>query len=140
MSRTFRSATLTAASSFGVGVLLYVCVIKKKKKKHFSLLEFLNTSECQCLINFTLPNSPFISFKLTTPNLTLFKCNRSPNITSSMNFKDVSCGEYDLYFNILKTSVQLTSSCCVLLLGPFGMVQLYPYTLVNLAIYPSISG
>ena len=67
--------------------------------KDFSLLEFLNTSECQYLINFTLPHSPFISFKLTTPNLTLFKCNRIPNITSPLDLKYMSCGEYDLYYN-----------------------------------------
>ena len=29
----YNSATLTAASNFGVGVLLYVCVLSKKEKK-----------------------------------------------------------------------------------------------------------
>ena len=71
------------------------------------------TDECQYLINFTLPNSPFISFKLTAHNLTVFKCNHSSNITPSMNFEGVSCGEYDLYFDISKPS--FASQCSILL-------------------------
>ena len=96
--------------------------------KDFLHLEFLNTSECQYLINFTLPNSPFISFKLTTANLTLFKCNRSPNITSSMNFEDVSYGEYDFYFNISKPS--FASQCSILQLPIKGDAVKNQYELV----------
>ena len=96
--------------------------------KDFPHLEFLNTSECQYLINFTLPNSPFISFKLTTPNLTLYKCNRSPNITSNMNFEDVSYGEYDFYFNISKPS--FASQCSILQLPIKGDAVKNQYELV----------
>ncbi|KAK7836213.1 hypothetical protein CFP56_022821 [Quercus suber] len=78
--------------------------------KDFSLLELLNTSECQYLINFTLPYSPFISFKLTTPNLTLFKCNRIPTITSPLDLKYMSCGEYDLYYNNSKPAFASVSN------------------------------
>ena len=41
-------------------------------KDHF-LLEYLKSNKCPYFDNFAFPNSPFISFKLTTPNRTLFK-------------------------------------------------------------------
>ena len=45
------------------------------------LWKCLHTNKCNCLDNFALPNSSSISFKLTTPNRTLFKCNPTLHIT-----------------------------------------------------------
>ena len=49
--------------------------------KDHSLLEYLKTKKCEKLANFAFPHSPLISFKLTTPNRTLFKCNPTLHIT-----------------------------------------------------------
>ncbi|KAM3692974.1 hypothetical protein ACJW31_08G129800 [Castanea mollissima] len=69
--------------------------------KDLLLSDALNTQKCESVTNFTLPNSPFISFKLTTPCQTLFKCNRTLNITSPTNFTYRSCGDYSLYYSHL---------------------------------------
>ncbi|KAL4611807.1 hypothetical protein ACB092_08G152200, partial [Castanea dentata] len=69
--------------------------------KDLLLSDALNTQKCESVTNFTLPNSPFVSFKLTTPCQKLFKCNRTLNITSPRNFKYRSCGDYNLYYSHL---------------------------------------
>ncbi|KAK4605965.1 hypothetical protein RGQ29_000305 [Quercus rubra] len=81
--------------------------------KDISLWEYLNTNKCEYFTNFTLPNSPFISFKLTTPNRSLFICNRTLNITSPRNFTYMSCGDYNIY-NSLPT--KFISQCSTVLL------------------------
>ena len=78
--------------------------------KDFALLEYFNTNKCQYLTNFTLPNTPFLSFKLTTPNLTLFKCNHTPNITSPRNYIYMSCGNYNIYYSFPR----LASQCSII--------------------------
>ncbi|KAM3692977.1 hypothetical protein ACJW31_08G130100 [Castanea mollissima] len=67
--------------------------------KDHRLLEYLTTNKCENLDNFTLPNSSLISFKLTTPNRTLFKCNRALHSTSPRNFKKIICGDYNIYYS-----------------------------------------
>ena len=81
--------------------------------KDISLWEYLNTNKCEYLTNFTLPNSPLISFKLTTPNQSLFICNRTHNITSPRNFTYMSCGDHNIY-NSLPT--KFISQCSTVLL------------------------
>ncbi|KAM3692973.1 hypothetical protein ACJW31_08G129700 [Castanea mollissima] len=78
--------------------------------KDLLLSDALNTQKCESVTNFTLPNSPFISFKLTTPCQTLFKCNRTLNITSPRNFKNRSCGDYNLYYSHLNDDSRSFSS------------------------------
>ena len=66
--------------------------------KDLSLWENLNAQQyCNVLHNLTFPSSPSISYEITSPNQTLFKCNRTPNITSPRNFKNISCGDYNIY-------------------------------------------
>ncbi|KAM3740828.1 hypothetical protein ACB098_08G128700 [Castanea mollissima] len=67
-------------------------------KDHW-LSEYLKTNKCEILDNFALPNSSLISFKLTTPNRTLFKCNHALHITSPRNFKKIICGDYNIYYS-----------------------------------------
>ena len=80
--------------------------------RDLSLWEYLNTSKCEYLINFTLPNSPLISFKLTTPNQTLFKCSRTLDITSPTNLENMSCGDYNIYYTISNEASQSFPSGC----------------------------
>ena len=67
--------------------------------KDFSLFKYFFTDKCEYLTDFTLPNSPLISFKLTTPIKTLFKCNRILDDTSPRDFKYRSCGDYNIYYS-----------------------------------------
>jgi hypothetical protein len=55
--------------------------------KDQALEEKLSTRKCEALTNLTFPNNMFVSFKLITPNLTIFKCNHNLNITSPIFFK-----------------------------------------------------
>ena len=80
--------------------------------RDLSLWEYLNTSKCEYLLNFTLPNSPLISFKLTTPNQTLFKCIRTLDITSPTNLENMSCGDYNIYYTISNEASQSFPSGC----------------------------
>ncbi|KAK4607997.1 hypothetical protein RGQ29_001713 [Quercus rubra] len=58
----------------------------------------LHTNKCNCLDNFALPNSSLISFKLTTPNRTLLKCDRTLHNTALKNFTEMTCRDYNIYF------------------------------------------
>ncbi|XP_075636337.1 LEAF RUST 10 DISEASE-RESISTANCE LOCUS RECEPTOR-LIKE PROTEIN KINASE-like 2.4 [Castanea sativa] len=80
--------------------------------RDLSLWEYLNTSKCEYLINFTLPNSPLISFKLTTPNQTLIKCSRTLNITSPTNLEYMSCRDYNIYYTHSNEASQSFPSGC----------------------------
>ncbi|KAK7841046.1 leaf rust 10 disease-resistance locus receptor-like protein kinase-like 1.1 [Quercus suber] len=80
--------------------------------KDISLWEYLNTNKCEYLTNFTLPNSPFISFKLTTPSQSLFICNRTLDITSPTDVTYMGCGDHNN--NSLPT--KFISQCSTVLL------------------------
>ncbi|KAK7830748.1 leaf rust 10 disease-resistance locus receptor-like protein kinase-like 1.1 [Quercus suber] len=57
-----------------ISISYYTNTSKYIRVKDHSLFNYLNTKECHYLDSFALPNSSFISFKLTTPTQTLFKC------------------------------------------------------------------
>ena len=78
--------------------------------KDHSLLEYLKTHKCENLDNFAFPHSPLISFKLTTPIKTLFKCNRILDDTSPRDFKYRSCGDYNIYYS----SPRFASQCSII--------------------------
>ena len=83
--------------------------------KDLSLWEYLNTNKCEYLLvftNFTLPNSPFMSFKLITPIQTLFKCNRTLRFTSPRNTKKMRCGDYKIYHTHSNKASQSFPSGC----------------------------
>ena len=68
--------------------------------KDLSLLDYLNTRKCESITNLTFPSSPSISYEITSPNQTLFKCNRTLHITSPTNFKNMSChDDYNIYYS-----------------------------------------
>ena len=81
--------------------------------KDHSLLEYLKTNKCENLDKFAFPHSPLISFKLTTPNRTLFKCNHTLHITPHRNFKNVTCRDhYNFYYSPLNEASQSSPSGC----------------------------
>ena len=84
--------------------------------KDLSLLEYLNTNKCEYLTDFTLPKSPFISFKLTTPSQSLFKCNRTLDSNSYTKFKYMSCGDHNFYYSHSNESTPsiISSQCSII--------------------------
>ena len=66
--------------------------------KDLWLSELLNTEKCDHFDNITLLNSPLFSFKLTTPNRTLFKCNRALHFTPPRNFKNMTCEHHNYIY------------------------------------------
>ena len=86
--------------------------IQHIRVKDPSLFEYLKTNKCNYLDNFTLPDSPLISFKLTTPSRTLFKCNRALHFTPPRNFKNMTCGHYNMYYSPSSEASQNLSSEC----------------------------
>ncbi|KAM4084393.1 hypothetical protein ACB094_08G128700 [Castanea mollissima] len=86
--------------------------------KDLLLSDALNTQKCESVTNFTLPNSPFISFKLTTPSQTLFKCNRTLGIASPRNFTLRNCGDYSLYYSHLNDDSQSFPAQCSIIQLP----------------------
>ena len=88
----------------------YTNTTQSTRIKDLLLSDALNTQKCESVTNFTLPNNPFISFKLTTPCQTVFKCNRTLNITSPRNFTYRSCGDYNLYYSHLNDDSSSFSS------------------------------
>ena len=77
----------------------YTNTTQSTRIKDLLLSDNLNNQKCQYLTNSTLPNSALISYEITSPKQTLFKCNRTPNIASPENFKNISCGDYNIYFS-----------------------------------------
>ena len=66
------------------------------------LLDHLDIGNCESLTNLTFPRSPSpsISYEITSPNQTLFKCNHSLNTTYLTNFKKISChDDYNIYYS-----------------------------------------
>ena len=68
--------------------------------KYLSLWDHWKARKCEYLTNLTFPSSPSISYEITSPNQTLFKCNRTLHITSPTNFKNMSChDDYNIYYS-----------------------------------------
>ncbi|XP_050278577.1 LEAF RUST 10 DISEASE-RESISTANCE LOCUS RECEPTOR-LIKE PROTEIN KINASE-like 1.1 isoform X3 [Quercus robur] len=87
--------------------------------KDHSLLEYLKTNKCESLDNFTIPHSPFISFKLTTPHWSLFKCYRPLQSTSDRNFKKMTCRDhYNFYYSPSNEASQSSPPGCLPILLP----------------------
>ncbi|XP_023896498.1 rust resistance kinase Lr10-like [Quercus suber] len=75
----------------------YTTTTQRIRLRDHSLLEYLETGKCENLDHFAFPSSPIISFKLTTPNRTLFKCNHPLDITFP-GFKNIPCREHNIYY------------------------------------------
>ncbi|GMY18424.1 LEAF RUST 10 DISEASE-RESISTANCE LOCUS RECEPTOR-LIKE PROTEIN KINASE-like 2.4 [Fagus crenata] len=84
-----------------------------------SLLDSFNPRNCESLTNLTFPGSPpFISYEITSPNQTLFKCNRTSNSTSPENFKNISCGNNNIYYSHSSHSSPTSFSECSIIQLP----------------------
>ncbi|KAM4084398.1 hypothetical protein ACB094_08G129200 [Castanea mollissima] len=88
----------------------YTSTKQSTRIKDLLLSDDLRNQKCESLTNFTIANSPIISFKLTTPSLTLVKCSRTLGITSPRNFRHASCGDYNLYYSHLNDNPPSFSS------------------------------
>ncbi|KAM4096771.1 hypothetical protein ACJW30_08G130000 [Castanea mollissima] len=95
----------------------YTSTKQSTRIKDLLLSDDLRNQKCESLTNFTIPNSPIISFKLTTPSLTLVKCSRTLGITPR-NFKHASCGDYNLYYSHLNDNPPSFSSECSIIQLP----------------------
>ena len=81
------------------------------------LWEYLNTKKCNYLKQFYSSQFSIYLFyfrltKQSKPNQTQFKCNHTPNITSPMNFKQMSSGDYDICYNYSNEASQSFPSEC----------------------------
>ena len=90
--------------------------------KDLWLSEFLNTKKCDYFDNITLLNSPLFSFKLTTSNRTLFKCNRHPDNTFPRNFKKITCRGYNISYSPSNEAFQNFSSECTTIQLPVNEI------------------
>ena len=85
------------------------------------LQEHLNLRRYCLLGTLTFPNSPFVSFEITTPNQTLFKCKRTLNLTLPRNFKNTSCNDYNIYYSHSNhTSPSFPPECSIVQLPKNG--------------------
>ncbi|KAL0000160.1 hypothetical protein SO802_019762 [Lithocarpus litseifolius] len=86
------------------------------------LQEHLNLRRCSLLGTLTFPNSPVVSFEITTPNQTLFKCKRTLiNLTLPRNFKNTSCNDYNIYYSHSNhTSPSFPPECSIIQLPKSG--------------------
>ena len=90
--------------------------------KDRSLWEYLKSNKCHYLDKFAFPKSQFISFKLTTPNRTLFKCNHALHITSHRNFKKKTCRFSNIYYSPSNEASQNFSSECTTIQLPVNEI------------------
>ena len=86
--------------------------------KDLSLLDHWNAQKCESVTNLTFPSSPSISYEITSPNQTLFKCNRTLPITSPKNFTQRSCGDYNIYYSHSNHSSPTSLSECSIIQLP----------------------
>ena len=85
------------------------------------LQEHLNLRRCKLLSTLTFPNSNSISFEVTSPNQTLFKCNHTLNLTCPRNFKITSCNDYNIYYSHSNhTSPSFPPECSIIQLPKNG--------------------
>jgi hypothetical protein len=92
--------------------------------KDQALEEKLSSHNCEALTNLTFPDYKFFSFKLITPNLTIFKCNHNLNITSPIFFKNMSCNGNNFYYSHSNnSSPSFNSECSIIQLPVKGLLD-----------------
>ena len=96
----------------------YTNTTQSTRIKDLVLSDNLNAQKCEFLTNLTFPNSPSISYEITSPKQTLFKCNRTPNITSPENFKNITCGDYNIYYSHSNNTTPSSLSKCSIIQLP----------------------
>ena len=79
--------------------------------KDLWLSKSLITEKCDDFDNITLLNSP-LSFKLTTLNRTIFKCNRHLNFAIPRNFNTMPCDHHNIYYSPSNEASQTFPSEC----------------------------
>ena len=86
--------------------------------KDLSLSDHLNSRKCEFLTNLTFPSFPSISYEITSPNQTLFKCNHTLPITLPTNFTHRRCGDYNIYYSHSNHSSPTSPSECSIIQLP----------------------
>jgi len=82
-------------------------------------LKQLKFGKCESLTNLTFPNSSFISFEITTPNQTLFKCKSTLDIHPPIDFTKGRCkGDYNIYYSNSSDRVPHSLSECSIIQLP----------------------
>ncbi|KAM3691478.1 hypothetical protein ACB098_08G018100 [Castanea mollissima] len=85
------------------------------------LQEHLNLRRCQLLSALKFSNSNSISFEVTSPNQTLFKCKQTLNLTCPRNFKNTRCNDYNIYYSHSNhTSPSFPPECSIIQLPKSG--------------------
>ncbi|KAJ4709887.1 rust resistance kinase Lr10-like [Melia azedarach] len=79
----------------------------------------LNSRSCESFKNFTLPNTPLISFEILS-NLTLFKCPRTLDSRMSTNF-NLSCDDFIIFYNHPNENLPSLPPQCSLIQLPANM-------------------
>ncbi|KAL4612474.1 hypothetical protein ACB092_08G201600 [Castanea dentata] len=83
--------------------------------------EHLNLRRCSLLGTLNFPNSPLVSFEITSPKQTLFKCKHTLNLTAPRNFKNTSCDDYNIYYSHSnQTSPSFPPECSIIQLPKNG--------------------
>ncbi|KAM3741343.1 hypothetical protein ACB098_08G169500 [Castanea mollissima] len=83
--------------------------------------EHLNLRRCSLLGTLNFPNSPLVSFEITSPKQTLFKCKHTLNLTAPRNFRNTSCDDYNIYYSHSnQTSPSFPPECSIIQLPKNG--------------------
>jgi len=94
--------------------------------------EKLKIDRCEFLTNLTLTNSSFISFEIATPNQTFFKCDGTPDIHPTTNFKEMSCNYSNFHSRISSDNLPTYLSECSIIHPPSpGDDDLFSYLAVE---------
>ena len=93
--------------------------------KDLQLQYVLDSNLCESLKNWTLPSpsSPFISFQQASSNPQLqsvFKCDRTLNISPPIGFNRTNCSNYDIYYSLPRYNLTLTPPKCPIIQLPLN--------------------
>ena len=96
----------------------YTNTTQSTRIRDLSLLETLNNRNCDSLTNSSFPSFPSISYEITSTKQTLFKCNHTLHIASPKKFKNMSCGDYNIYYSHSNDSFPSFVSECLIIQLP----------------------
>ncbi|XP_035542236.1 rust resistance kinase Lr10-like isoform X2 [Juglans regia] len=84
-----------------------------------TLLKNLSSGRCELLTNWTIPQSPFISFQIISTNRTFVKCNSTVHDLGPMESGDINCtGNYKIRANDTYPSVVIPPPGCSIIQLP----------------------
>ena len=77
----------------------YTNTTQSTRIRDLLLLETLNNRNCKTLTNLSFPSFPSISYEITSTKQTLFNCSHTLHIASPEKIKNMSCGDYNIYYS-----------------------------------------